>query len=198
MKKISLIITIFFLTLTVTNGQTNVYQPFPNDSALWDYQDQGPMQTTYRFIKWLGDTVINSKSYIKEYTCTSYSPVLDNSMWLYSCGIRQDIPNEKIYKIINGAETDISVSQHLQVGDSITIPTSQLSYQIVSIDSVQIGVKFHKRYNCKGDSTQTESYIVGVGEESSTFFEGSSGLSCFSIFKGITPYYISPFFINET
>ena len=185
MKKASLIITSVFLILAFAKGQTNVYQPFPNDSALWDYQDQGPMNTTYRFIKWLGDTVINLKTYKKEYTSTSLSPLLDNSTWWYSCGIRQDIPNEKIYKIVGGVETDVSVSQHLHVGDSMPInPVCKWAYRIVSIDSIQIGDKFHKRYNCKEDSssTATESYIVGVGEVYySSCFEGVSSLSCYSV-----------------
>lgn len=192
MKKLLLILFVITSVVKQTHSQTNVYQPFPNDSVIWGYGSQDPNNgTTYTVIQWLGDTVINSKTYKKQFINSSNNPFYVYSGLYYSCGIRQDIPNEKIYKIINGVETDISVSQHLQVGDT-TLPIfaacPKWPYRIVSIDSVQIGNKFHKRYNCKEDSSSlgTESYIVGVGEISYTScFEGTSGLSCFSVHNNI-------------
>lgn len=176
MKKQLLVITTLLLILNVTYAQTNVYQPFPSDSAVWFFISQGPPpgNSTWSFTKWLGDTLINSKSYTKVFQAPG------SLNWSYSGGIRQDIPNEKIYFVnLNGVEQDISVSQHLIVGDSMILSCPMV---IESIDSAQIGTKFHKLYNLQNSSLQCSgTYIVGVGMTSEEGFEYGSNLVCFSV-----------------
>ena len=132
--------------LTVAHGQTNVYHPFPTDSAVWFYITSNLSGNQYDYYQWLGDTIINSVSYKKE------SRKQNSSSYSYIGGIRQDIPNEKIYKIdLSGVEKDISINQYLNVGD--TLPFAILPGDtsiITSIDSVQIGANYHKRYNFIG------------------------------------------------
>ena len=80
-------------------------------------------------------------------------------------------------------ETDASINQHLIIGDTCPLHSSPVHpYFILSIDSIQIGNKFHKRYHSQDSSgIGTESYIVGVGEESDLFPEGGNGLGCYSV-----------------
>ncbi len=176
MKKQLLALIILLLTLTAGHSQTNVYQSFPSDSAVWFYISQGPPpgNSNWSFTKWLGDTTINSKSYTKVFQ--SYN----SSNWSYSGGVRQDIPNEKIYYInLSGVEQDISVSQHLIVGDSMTLSCPMV---ISSIDSAQIGTKFHKVYILQNTTLQCSgTYVVGVGMTSEGGFEYGSNLVCFSV-----------------
>jgi len=95
--------------------QTNVYQPFPLDSAVWAREYGTNYGTTYTKETWLGDTIINSHTYTKRYN-SNYPFTLNT----YGGGVRQDIPNEKVYYIdLNGIETDISVNQHLDSGDVV-------------------------------------------------------------------------------
>ena len=102
---------------------------------------------------------------------------------IYTGGIRQDISNEKIYKInLSNVEQDISVNQHLVVND--TFSTAGFDTLIISsIDSVLIGTKYHKQYHYKSFGTYADSgaYVVGVGEVWRYGFEGTSNLGCFSV-----------------
>src|SRR5437870_4412127 len=138
-----LLISTAVLALTVAHGQT--YEPYPNDSAMWQYNYQTNMTTAnYSATEWLGDTIINSKTYTKVFSSSSTPPsnywTITANMQFTGSGIRQDIPNEKIYSVnvATGVETDISINQHLVVGD--TFSTSTCPYRpltIISIDSVQ-------------------------------------------------------------
>ncbi len=76
MKKLFLILTAV-LGLTVAHGQTNVYQPFPTDSAVWFYITSDLSGNDYDFIQWLGDTTINSIAYKKE------TRKYNSSSWTY-------------------------------------------------------------------------------------------------------------------
>ncbi len=191
MKKYLLILTTF-ISLAVAHGQTNVYQPFPTDSASWfyEYVNGGtPHSTSYSFGEWLGDTTINSILYKKTYVQQWNSAGLH-----YTGGIRQDIANEKIYEIFpNGVELDVSLSQHLIIGDTLHVLLCNGAMIITSIDSVKVGTKFHKRYNAKcTDSIAKGSYIVGVGEENWSSSEYAETLLCFSV-GNINQYGLAPY-----
>ena len=179
MKKYYLILLLFLLASGV-KAQTNVYHPFPKDSAVWFYIFQNgstPPSTSYNFTEWLGDTIINSISYKKIYTKQN------SSSYSYSGGVRQDIANEKIYKIgLTGVEQDVSVNQHLVVGDTLNILPCNGAMIIIKVDSVMVGANFNKRYNLKcTDSIAAGTYIVGVGEEGWSVTEYADGIACFSV-----------------
>src|ERR1051326_2904580 len=117
---------LFSFTFLQNNfAQTNVYQPYPSDSVLWLYVYQTNIQgPTYTVIQWLGDTIINSKSYKKIFKGTNANPYTANNNLQYAGGVRQDIPNEKIYQIdLTGTEKDISISRNLIVGDTFSTNT---------------------------------------------------------------------------
>ena len=183
MKKLLLVLSVV-LALTAAHGQT--YEPYPSDSAMWCYNYQTNMTAPYyTATQWLGDTVVNSKTYKKVYSGSSTNQwQLIYSIQLTGCGIRQDIPNEKIYSVnlSTGVETDISINQHLVVGD--TFSTSTCPYRpltIVSIDSSQYLNKWYKRYNAQDSiGVGVEGYVLGIGEEYWGWPEGGQGLICFA------------------
>src|ERR1051325_9776818 len=87
-------------------AQTNIYHPFPKDSALWENVNISygypNFSYTYSTDIWLGDTIINTIHYTKHYFLNKSTGKL-----FYIEGIRQDILNEKVYSIKGGTETDI-------------------------------------------------------------------------------------------
>jgi hypothetical protein len=192
MKKLLILLSVVFCL--GTKGQTNVYQPWPADSAVWllEYYPiiSGPNPTPY-YSKtvWLGDTIINTKTYIKLFSSNGFS----SSSYTYTGGVRQDIPNEKLYKIgTSGSEYEVFNNQHLLVGD--TFPCFVNNGKITNIDSVLIGAKYHKQYN---DTSMimygiSRRYIVGFGsmfEAANTYYYN---ILCFSIdninrFSGCPP-----------
>jgi hypothetical protein len=183
MKKLYTII-LFASIFFSANAQTNVYQPFPNDSAVWfSINTNGtnyPPSPQYNLTEWLGDTVINSIHYTKQFSSQNFT------IFTYSGGIRQDIPNEKIFHVdFSGVEHDISFNQHLVVGD--TFPTTSFYTghgDIISrIDSILIGTKYHKEYIFKNmiNNLDSGAYLVGVGDLWWTWPEGDNSLSCFSV-----------------
>ena len=174
--KLYLIIIIVFLSIKGF-GQTNVYQPYPSDTAYWEYYSVvysgSSYSTSYYDELWYGDTVING------YTYTKRGGSLD-----YNGGYRQDIPNEKLYYIDKfNVETDVSVSQHLVVGDRFHDPVENSSIfdslTITSIDSTLIGDKYHKTYHLGvGDAGI---YVVGVGMVYRGGLEHMTELKCFFV-----------------
>jgi hypothetical protein len=182
MKKLLLLIIGLVFVCKVGRTQTNVYQPFPQDSAVWLYIFSTPSGETWTYTKWLGTTVINSKTYTQVYQSAgnAIGQYANTVNWNYTGGIRQDIPNEKIYQIDgNGIEHDISVSQHLVVGD--TMPqTGSSPMLITSIDSALVYGIYHKVYHSQ-NAFSSEAYIVGVGVSSSSTPAGYNNLACFTI-----------------
>ena len=172
MKRILLFITALLFVFNTGHGQTNVYHPFPTDSASWCYR-YSPMtgSESVNTATWLGDTIINLKTYTK---------VFDggNSVGIgYVIGVRQDIPNEKVYAInASGVETDVSVSQHLLVGDTFPPFVFGIPEIIQSIDSTFIINKYHKSYHL-----QYGSYIVGVGKSTIDGDTWFTDLLCFNV-----------------
>lgn len=177
MKKI-----IFICLALLSNAvfsQTNIYHPFPSDSAAWLIYHTGNQGSGYKRTQWLGDTIINSITYTKTYDVV-------NNQLIYTGGIRQDIQNEKVYKIdVAGSEVDISVDQHLVPGNPISVPWEPYSPQctVHTVDSVLVGNKYHRSYTIRSiaDPAFQATYIVGVGSKEITAFEWSDQLHCFSV-----------------
>jgi len=181
MKKLLLFIAI--VTCVGANGQTNVYQPWPADSAVWfleyyPYISSPNPPVYYTWTVWFGDTVINTKTYKRVFSSNGYS----STSYTYTGGVRQDIPNEKLYKIgTSGSEYEVFNNQHLAIGD--TFPTFIGNVILTNIDSIIIGTKYHKRYN---DTSLAgfginHRYIVGFGpalDESDSYYYH---LVCYSV-----------------
>ncbi|HTA60924.1 MAG TPA: T9SS type A sorting domain-containing protein [Bacteroidia bacterium] len=181
MKKLLLISIIFLFVFKTGRAQTNVYQPFPKDSAVWLYINTiNAGSQSWFYTKWLGDTVINSTTYTKRFANSGNANGQFGSAisWVYTGGVRQDIPNEKVYYIdLNGVEYDGSVNQHLTVGDVLFS-----SMIIKSVDSALIGNKYHKSYNLQDSiSSDLQTYVVGVGIFGTSFPQGHGDLTCFTV-----------------
>src|SRR4051812_12774540 len=86
-------------------GQTNIYKPFPNDSAVWmSISTNSIGDNSYNVTEWLGDTIINGNPYKK-----MYDIILGPSLQ-YKGGMRQDLPNERTYFIdLNNKEHDVTI-----------------------------------------------------------------------------------------
>jgi len=204
MKKLILLLTAF-ISLTATHGQTNVYQPFPEDSASWVFDGWNSLSGGYNhstIYKMKGDTIINSTSYNKIYiqTLTFYyinyppNPIVgynNFSIEHYWGGIRQDSINKKVYLILPTMNSDTLLFDfNLIIGD--TLPPSYLNNQggsniVTGIDSIQIGNKYHKKFNFNVSNPYiwVDSFIEGIGSWAGLdniyqAFEGGSDLACFN------------------
>lgn len=184
MKIISLILATFLMTLKISHGQTNVYHPFPDANAVWIWTDCNSFPPTSGcYTIWYclkGDTVINSTTYHKLCICDSNQTALSTIG-----GIRQDIPNKKIYFIcVNGNPNQVSCSNNFSerllynfnaaIGDTILYPVGPYNCpscieKVQTIDSVQLNDgTFRKRFNkpSGGASPPWSAIIEGMGSES--------------------------------
>lgn len=105
MKKLLLSLTVS-LTLSTARAQTNIYHPFPEDSAIWvvDNYAQPPIcfngYCSTEVYRMYGDTIINSVSYnklwLESFWYTGpWTPPINYVPSAYIGGIRQDITNKK-------------------------------------------------------------------------------------------------------
>ena len=198
-----------FLSFAIAQGQTNIYHPFPDTDAVWTVHDgyagsafycpNGISEWDRSYIQ-KGDTVINNTQYNKLY--------LNEHHWEYwlnpSCffdygtttnvfvgGLRNDSANKKVYYFDNYSNQDCLLYDFsLNVGDSIREWWSNCSnigyyYKILSVDSVLVGMQYHKRFNIAGGYNADTSIIEGVGSLTGLlgyyfFFENFNQLHCFS------------------
>lgn len=185
-------------------AQTNVYHPFPEDSAVWttDLLSQGCLGYCYSKVYTMkGDTVMNSISYNKIYVRdvkffyngpppfpAGYTSLSAEVFW---AGLRQDSLAKKVYIIRSGWSSDTLLYDfNLSIGD--TIPQTALingmyaQWQtVIAIDSVLINGKYHKRYKFNNIYDETSMLIEGVGSTGQldiiyNFFEGGPITVCFT------------------
>ncbi|MDH4470956.1 MAG: T9SS type A sorting domain-containing protein [Fluviicola sp.] len=110
-------ILLVLLSFSQLHAQQITYQPFHEGTTTWLHENMIPWvqgggadSYFYRTI-WSGDTVINATHYTRIFRGVTYAG-----------GIRQDIPNQKVYFVNTaGIEFDISISHFLEVGDSIQV-----------------------------------------------------------------------------
>lgn len=190
MKQILSILLLFY-SLSTTS-QTSVYHPFPDSSALWNFQREIFCQFFLSYehysIQITGDTTINNQTY---HVLNTRSITTDNpscSGWGgigYRGAIRQDTVLKKVYYV---QPTD-SVEQllydfNLQVGDTVRGFTQEGIYgtdTVVEIDSVLIGSDYRKRWLI--NSEYLVYLIEGVG-----CTNGLIELSPGNVIDGITTY----------
>lgn len=194
MKKV--IIWIFFIYVSTT-GLAQNYVPIPDTSVFWKViavPYPNPQSIFYYHEYFLsGDTIVNGFSYRKIYSyvsdiyCSNYK-----TGPFFAGGLRQEIANKKVYYLSYLPFTEYLLFDfNLNIGDTLDQSIYNLGCLISivnSIDSVQIGNKFHKRFGVIGDticSFPQQYYIIeGVGSTAGLFqrmyfFEGGNYLNCF-------------------
>ena len=183
MKKLLLLFTIFFI-ITVAQGQTNVYHPFP-DSAYWrvDYEDILTLQYPYHAYSYFnysiaGDTMINgyvhkkiNRSYV-DYNLVNWTPPYNPPAPPtsgYIGALKDDSLANKTFFVFPNSNTDsLLYDYNLAVGDTIKGFITQYFYTdynniaVLSIDSVLISAQYRKRWNALYNSDSI--YIIeGIG-----------------------------------
>jgi hypothetical protein len=187
MKKLILILTVFF-SLTVAQGQTNVYHSF-SDSAIWrvDTWQHNPFQFWYyayhHFQYYLkNDTIINTNIYKSIYRSFDY--VTDASAMPpmpppgpytqgYMGGLRDDPAANKVwFRFPNATNDSLLFDYNINVGDSLKGFLSQYpgainNLVVLSTDSVLINGLYRKRWNFNHDINNNIQYIIeGIGSSS--------------------------------
>lgn len=183
MKKLLLIVTAIF-SLTVVQGQTNVYHSFP-DSAVWrvDYYCHNALQYTinanyYFQYSIIGDTMINSYAYKKTYR----SFVLENNVRHdthtlpsppppsgYAGALRDDpIANKTYFVFPDSTNESLLYDYNLIVGDTLKGVISfccdiHFKTVVLSIDSVLINGQYRKKWNFDSINNTNPYIIEGIG-----------------------------------
>ncbi|MHB8260294.1 MAG: T9SS type A sorting domain-containing protein [Bacteroidia bacterium] len=203
-KKLIILFIVIAGVCEKSYGQTNVYHPFPKDSAVWRVEDQsGSMctgQAPYYSYLWelyqytlVGDTTIGTYTYKKVYksgyneNCGYYSSYFAG----YAGLMRQDTINKKVYFLIGDTDRlfyDFSkgIGDTLRLHDVWHISTTY-STVINSIDSVLVGSNYHKRFN--NGFIEEVGARTGLMEGSNMviFFEDSWDLVCFNHYTDSYP-----------
>jgi hypothetical protein len=198
MRKI-LVTTALFIFI-INSMLSQGYTPMPENVAVWDiYHEEQIPDIRYReYDRYImkGDTIINAINYNKIY-CVSYNYTLQGSSFLltmgkqaFCFGIRQDVPNKKVYRTLTTANTTIDTLLYdydLQIGD--TVPTTFTSpdrkQTVTATDSVTFRGKKYRRFMLKTNGMSGATLIEGVGnangfiEQHIGFFEGGDVLSDF-------------------
>ncbi|MES2760605.1 MAG: T9SS type A sorting domain-containing protein [Bacteroidota bacterium] len=166
---------LFIIALVICNtafSQTNVYKPFPENSAIWHVSKNSTSGLNYYNYKTSGDTLIGAYTYKKVLYAYNTSPGPFNfSSYTFKFAYRNDSINRKVYylDVTGGANTDLLwYDFNLNIGDTVpgtfSYGRSDISTDRVvqSIDSVLICGSYHKRFNF--NCTDNESDLVeGVG-----------------------------------
>lgn len=202
MKKILLL----FLTLLTlySSGQTSVYHPFPDSAAIWNFESSrgcGQYFDTWEYLYSYiitGDTMINSNTYhklaIPIVVIVSSGQCDTSGTWTnpgnYAGGIRQDIPNKKVFFIPPADSIEqLLYDFNMQVGDTVRGYIENTTFpkdRVLSIDSVLVGGNYRKRWSI--NPHYNIYFIEGIGSTYS-LIEHSPGnvsdnavntISCFS------------------
>lgn len=157
MKNIFLLfIAIIFLKPAL--AQTNVYHPFPDSNAQWNYHWHqycfwnGFGDDYYSFII-SGDTIINALMYHKLniFSVASVNPSCFSQVTRgYKGAFRQDTLLRKVFFIEQGASSEMLLYDfNMQVGDTVRGYTQTFSPYpdvVQSMDSVLVGSDYRKRW----------------------------------------------------
>ncbi len=186
----SLLVFLFFLTLSSGFGQSTVYRHFPDSNAVWreaNYTNpcvcsMSCTNSCGRELQYYiqGDTAIGAYSYHKIYLTDAYffngnQATPTTSFW---AGLRQDTMLRKVYCSIpsKNVQDTLLCDFNLNVGDTLKGYLARPSLWILtvdSIDSVLVGTSYRKRINF-GPQLGTSEYkfIEGVGFAAGLFYNG--------------------------
>lgn len=160
-------ITLLFALQLATNGQSNVYHPFPDSNAYWNASVTNVFHPMYLDHIWFGlngDTLINNKVWHKVMALADST--LSHPDTYYYRGIRED--DKRVYTINYWGEESILYDFNLQLGDTITYTYPELKYRVATyIDSVQLqNGEYRKRFvfaDTAGNIGFTDTVIEGIG-----------------------------------
>jgi hypothetical protein len=188
MKK--LLLLLLFISPFFSDGQTNVYHPFPEDSAKWcasicGCQGYCFQEATYQLS---GKILINGYWYSRMLYYENYC----NGAGSCLCGailgtdtatyyIRQDTAQKKVWLYVDSLNIDtIFLDFDLQVGDTIdgskAYWAGYYSFEgiVSSIDSVLIGTQYRTRY--KYENQTFPNYLIeGIGPDHGFFYDANIG-----------------------
>ncbi len=180
MRKIKILIVFFALFVGLKlSSQTNVYHPFPTDTAIW-FHNFIPTGCSggcpyYRTIQ-MGDTILSTVAYKKVYkqqgtyfpSCGGSNPCFNPSGYLnYVGALRQDSALKKVYFFPTGLTHDTLLYDfNLNLGD--TLAKSYLNgggFGIVKkIDSILVNGEYNKAFSFTPTLSSNESFLIeGVG-----------------------------------
>lgn len=185
MKKYILVLTIFLLTLTAGQGQTNVYHSFP-DSAIWrvDYYCHNTLQyiinANYYFqYSITGDTLINSNIYKKIYRSFVFEANVYHNTPIsppppppsgYVGALRDNpVSNKTFFIFANTSDDSLLYDYNLGVGDTLRgfitlmFDTFHIKPLVSSIDSILINGQYRKRWNFDSINDIPLYIIEGIG-----------------------------------
>ena len=147
-----------FLFAVTAKSQTNVYHPFPDSAALWNFSlvamcwPNGWEFDSYS-VQMTGDTVINGQVYHKlsiPFVQHNATDLCSESVG-YQGAVRQDTSIKKVFYVLPADSVEhLLYDFNMQVGDSVKgfIEESTSNNEVVqSIDSVLVGINYHKRWN---------------------------------------------------
>lgn len=187
MKKLFLISFLFIIASAAkqSQGQTNIYHPFPDSNAVWTWEfcvsNPNPACGSYpNFLN--GDTVVNSIAYHKLF---GYSP----SPTIVG-GIRNDTVSKKTYFICFNSSSPPNCSSHLSekilydfsagIGDTVFYGTCGISYIVTSIDSIQLlDGTYRKRFKC--NNCFGGEVIEGIGNNGNLICGTQDGMAYLSL-----------------
>lgn len=119
MKKLLLSFLVFLQPIIIL-AQASVYKPFPDNMVKYvmAVTEKSGSQTEYKQFRTeiTGDTIINGINYRKIYSVQKY-PTTSYAFW---GGIRNDIPNKKVYQYNAGIGTEkLLYDFNLSLGDTL-------------------------------------------------------------------------------
>lgn len=164
----------FVLGFNFSHSQTNIYHPFPENGAVWNYSLQYPCQIllvyhTYSLVL-DGDTIIGSNTYHKlnipfvntwsqETGCPPFPWGLG-----YNGGIRQDTAARKVFFIYPSDSVEyVLYDFSLQVGDTVHgLITPWFCAVVTAVDSIQLPDGWRKKWHYATDAGPEE-IVEGIG-----------------------------------
>ncbi len=182
MKKIWFILIGGFFALS-SGAQTGIYHSFPENS-MWrvDYYYNNPFQFPcyikhYFDYSMNGDTTINSlnykkiyRSFVKTDTISCDDPLVNSDVPQsgYIGALRDDEVANKTFFMFPGTNADsLLYDYNLQAGDTlkgfISRYFSNYTMAVLSVDSVQVGGNYRKRWNFEGIHNHDSYIIQGIG-----------------------------------
>ncbi|HWY37109.1 MAG TPA: T9SS type A sorting domain-containing protein [Bacteroidia bacterium] len=165
MKRLLFLLSFFYIGQSKGSAQTNVYHPFPKDTATW-FHNWIPQGCTgncpyYRTMQ-MGDTLINTISYKKLYkqqgtffpSCGGGNPCFTPSgAFTYQGALRQDSGMKKVYFFPSAGLTHDTLlyDYNLTIGDTLALSYlnccgSGWQWTVKKIDSILISGRFHKTF----------------------------------------------------
>jgi len=173
----------FSIIALSANAQTGSYHPFP-ENGMWrvDYYYNNPFQFSCYIKHYFdytiqGDTTINSlvykriyRSFVKTDTISCDDPGVNSAVPQsgYAGALRDDEAANKTFFMFPGSNADsLLYDYNLQAGDTlkgfISRYFSNYTMIVLSVDSVQVGGTYHKRWNFEGIHNNDSYIIQGIG-----------------------------------